>query len=360
MNPERLSSIWARQDIRPEFTAVEWETVIGQAMQAGLMAKFAHYLLDKDWLSQVPLYARKYLEGHLRLSDRQHHEVHWEVDCIRRALKDVNGPVVLLKGAAYLIAGLPPSRGRIFSDIDIMVQHENLNQVEAALFSHGWISEERDAYNDRYYRQWMHEIPPMKHVQRNTVIDVHHTITPPTSRFKVDVTKLFNDIVAVDGERRLFILAPADMVLHSAAHLFQEGEFSHGMRDLLDLRDLVLHFAKDPIFFPSLFRRAKELGLEVPLFHGLHHIHRLFKTGIPPNLIYALQDIRPNLFTRWLMSKLLAQALQPKHPSCQGAINDFARWLLYVRSHFIRMPWYLVIPHLFRKLTMRYLPEKDL
>lgn len=359
MSQDRLSAIWAHQDIRPEFSSSEWEIVIGQAMQAGLMAKLAHYLLDKDWLSQVPQQPRQYLEGNLRLSDRQHHEVHWEVDCIRRALKDVDSPIVLLKGAAYLIAGLPPGRGRLFSDIDIMVRRESLTQVEAALFTHGWISEERDAYNDRYYRQWMHEIPPMKHVQRNTVIDVHHTITPPTSRFRVDATKLFTDIVAVDKAHQLFILAPADMVLHSAAHLFQEGEFNHGMRDLLDLHDLLQHFAKDPCFIPSLFRRAKELGLEVPLFHGLHHIHRLFQTELPPGLVRELKEIQPSLFTRCLMSNLLAQALLPRHPSCQGALNDFSRWLLYVRSHFIRMPWYLVVPHLFRKASMRYLPEKD-
>jgi hypothetical protein len=360
MSRDRLSSMFSRKDEMPVLSLQDWEIVLGQAIQARLLAKLAQHAIDHNWLSYVPQQPRNYLEGGLRLADRQHHEVHWEVDCIRRALKDVDSPIVLLKGAAYLIAGLPPGRGRLFSDIDIMVKHENLHEVEAALFAHGWISEERDAYNDRYYRQWMHEIPPMKHVQRNTVIDVHHTITPPTSRFKIDVTKLFNEIVAIDEEHRFFILAPADMVLHSAAHLFQEGEFSHGMRDLLDLRELVRHFAKDPFFFPSLFRRAKELGLEVPLFHGLHHIQRLFNVDIPPNLTDALYDIRPNIFTRWLMSSLLAQALQPKHPSCQGIFNDFARWLLYVRSHFIRMPWYLVIPHLFRKVIMRYLPEKDL
>lgn len=42
--------------------------------------------------------------------------------------------------------------GRLFSDIDIMVKHEHLQAVEVALFRHGWISEERDAYNNRYYQ----------------------------------------------------------------------------------------------------------------------------------------------------------------------------------------------------------------
>ena len=189
MSADHLSSIWAQPDKKPVFTLLDWEVVLGQAMQARLNARLARHMAEHGWLSETPLEVRQYLEGGLRLSDRQQHEVQWEVDCIWRALRELGGPIVLLKGAAYLIAGLPSGRGRLFSDIDIMVHHEQLSDVEGALFRHGWIGEERDPYNDRYYREWMHEIPPMKHVRRNTVIDVHHTITPPTSRFKVDASK---------------------------------------------------------------------------------------------------------------------------------------------------------------------------
>ena len=358
MSADRLSAIWARPDEMPVFTLPEWEVVLGQAMQARLMARLAQHLVDQNWLSQVPAEPRQYLEGGLRLVDRQHHEVHWEVDCILRAVKDVDSPIVLLKGAAYLIAGLPPGRGRLFSDIDIMVRRDRLKEVEGALFRHGWISEERDAYNDRYYREWMHEIPPMKHVQRQTVIDVHHTIAPPTSRFKVDGAELFNRIVAVDEERKLFVLAPPDMVLHSAVHLFQEGEFSHGLRDLLDINDLLLHFGKDPKFWRALFARAKELGLGEPLFHALHHSYRLFANGPPQDFRRELHGIQPNWMTRRVMSALLKTALQPHHPSCDEPFSGFFHWLLYIRSHYLRMPLYLIIPHLTRKAYMRHFPEK--
>ncbi len=327
-------------------------------MQARLTARLAQHLADQNWLSQVPEKPRQYLEGGLRLADRQLHEVHWEVDCILRAVKDVNSPIVLLKGAAYLIAGLPPGRGRLFSDIDIMVKRDRLKEVEGALFRHGWISEERSAYNERYYREWMHEIPPMKHVQRHTVIDVHHTIAPPTSRFKVDGADLFDRIVALDEERQLFVLSPPDMVLHSAVHLFQEGEFSHGLRDLLDINDLLLHFGKDPEFWRALIARAKELSLGEPLFHALHHIYRLFGNQAPEGFRSEIRDIQPNWMTRKVMSALLGMALQPHHPSCDGFFSDFSRWLLYVRSHYLRMPLNLVIPHLTRKTYMRYFPEK--
>jgi hypothetical protein len=33
------------------------------------------------------------------------------------------------------------------------------------------------------------------------------------------------------------------MVLHSATHLFYDGELNHGLRDLVDLDDLLRHFS---------------------------------------------------------------------------------------------------------------------
>jgi len=359
MKPGLLSQVWAQPDQQPKLTLSDWETILGQARQTSLLGRLARHYADRDWLAAVPEQPRQYLEGALRLVERQHHEVQWEVQRIRRALTHVDTPVVMLKGAAYFVAGLPPRHGRLFSDIDIMVNRERLPEVEGALFRSGWISEERDAYNQRYYREWMHEIPPMKHVQRGTVIDVHHTITPPTSRFRVDGARLLERITAVDDRAGLFILAPEDMVLHSAVHLFQEGEFRHGLRDLLDINDLLLHFSKDPGFWRTLFARAKELDLGEPLFHALHHVQRLFGTVTPPDLQRELQDIQPGWMTRRGMSVLLNHALQPLHPSCAEPFGDFARWLLYVRSHYLRMPWYLMVPHLTRKAFMRYFPKRN-
>ena len=358
MTLDLLSPIWAQPDEMPVFTLPEWELVIGQAMHSRLPARLAQHFIDHNWMSLVPDGPRQYLEGGLRLADRQRHEVHWEVDCIRRALKGIDTPVVLLKGAAYLMAGLPAGKARIFSDIDIMVRQDRIIDVERSLFSCGWIGTERDAYNDRYYRQWMHEIPPLTHVQRKTVIDLHHTITPPTSRFKVDGNKLFDKIVALDDSRQLFVLAPPDMVLHSAVHLFQEGEFSHGLRDLLDLKDLLQFFEKQSDFWHELFDRADALGLQIPLFHALFHIQRLFGVSPPPEWEERVVQLSQSAPSRRVMAWLLRLALLPDHPSCDTRWTGLARWLLYVRSHALRMPVHLVVPHLVRKAWMRHFPKK--
>ena len=359
MNSDLLSKVWAQPNIRPQLTDSEWEDVLGQARRGSLLGRLAQHHADHGWLTTVAQRQRYYLEGALRRVDRQRFEVQWELDCIRRALESVDCRIVLLKGAAYFVADLPPRRGRLFNDIDIMVERSHLPEVEGALLRAGYFSVERDDYNDRYYRQWMHEIPPLVHVQRSTVIDVHHTITPPTSRFKVDATKLFERIEPAGTNENFFILGPQDMVLHSAVHLFQEGEFAHGLRDLLDLNDLLIHFGHDPEFWPLLFARATEIGLGEPLFHALHHVGRLFDTSVPVNLIETQKSMRPPWANRTAMSALLSLALRPDHPSCDVRFSKLARLLLYIRSHYLRMPPQLVIPHILRKAYMQRFPKSE-
>ena len=359
MSHDLLTLVWVKPNDQPQLNFRQWEVLLGQARQSQLLARLAAHHVDRAWLQSMPAPVRPHLESGMRLAERQQHEVRWEVDCIARALRHVAVPVVLLKGSAYLMANLPPARGRLFSDIDIMVPREAVERVEGALFAAGWISDERDPYNQRYYREWMHEVPPLRHVQRNTYIDLHHTITPPTSTFSVDGNKLITNALPLKDYPGLFVLSPPDMVLHSAVHLFTEGEFSHGLRDLLDMRDLLETFSQRPDFWDTLLARAKLLRLEVPLYHALFHVQRLFGTIVPVYLENRVELLGPNIGAKTLMAWCLGIALRPIHPSCNTRWTGLARWLLYVRSHMLRMPLHLVVPHLVRKAWMRRFPKVD-
>lgn len=48
----------------------------------------------------------------------------------------------------------------------------------------------------------------------------------------------------IKGADGVFVLGHADIVLHSAAHLFHEGEWGSGLRDLVDLHALLGEFFK--------------------------------------------------------------------------------------------------------------------
>lgn len=346
-----LSTVWL-DDTHPERLSLQdWELLLSQAARASLLARLSQRLTDSGQMSHIPSVVAEQLAGPRVLVARQQMEVVDEVERIRNAIVGCTDTIVLLKGAAYLIAGLPPFRGRLFSDIDLMVKHDELTSVESALLGAGWINQERDPYAERYYRQWMHEVPPLTHVIRASVIDLHHTLAPPTSRFRVDAKLLYGQLVPTRFDN-VFTLGPADMVLHSAVHLFQEGEFDRGLRDLLDLRDLLTYFGQKEGFWDNLQLRAKTLGLQEPLAFALFHLHRLFGFSPPESCASLSLEVDAWRLRHRLVNWCLKLALRPNHPSCDTRFTAFARWLLYVRSHWIRMPAYLLIPHLLRKAWM--------
>jgi len=55
----------------------------------------------------------------------------------------------------------------------------------------------------------------------------------------------------------------------------------------------------------------------------------------------------------WVMDGLFMRALRPDHPSCDLPFTGLARGLLYIRSHYLRMPMHLLVPHLVRKAWKR-------
>src|SRR3546814_4591273 len=79
----------------------------------------------------------------------------------------------------------------------------------------------------------MHELPPRIHRERDRMIDVHHTILPLTARITPDAAALIADSVVLGNGLRM--LAPADRLVHAAAHLFADGDLAGGMRNLWDI-----------------------------------------------------------------------------------------------------------------------------
>jgi hypothetical protein len=336
-------------DTLVSFSLADWDLLLRQARKANLLVRLYTMLDECGLLMQVPPQPREQLEWSHAVAERHTQSVYWEVKQIRQALAKVDVPIVLLKGAAYVMAGLPLARGRIFTDVDILVPKASVPHVEAALMMHGWATTHHDAYDQSYYRTWMHELPPMQHIRRSTVIDVHHAILPETAYIHPDSDKLLAAAQSLMGQGNLKILAPSDMVLHSAVHLFHEGELHNGLRDLIDIDSLLCHFGNSSAFWIELVERAQTLELTRPLFYAIRYSTRLLHTTIPPATIKAIDSARPNRFILALMDALYSRALLPMHPSCSDWLTGIAHGLLFVRANWLRMPPLLLARHLLHK-----------
>lgn len=326
-----------------------WECLLSRAREANLAGTLAERIADRSLLEQVPRGPRAHLDSARIRAAAQATAIQRELVHLDRALRGVDTKMVLLKGAAYRCAGLRHARGRTFSDVDILVAKRALAAVESALTESGFVTTHTNPYDQRYYREWMHELPPMVHVERQTVVDVHHALVPETSRMHPDSTLLLADAVPL-RESRFHVLSPPDMAIHCATHLFCDEEFSHAPRDLVDFDGLVREFGQRAAFWEQLVPRARRLDLARPLAYALHWSARIHRTPVPAEVLREARADLPPIPFRPLMNALLGPALRPTRGR---ASTRWARRALYVRGHWLKMPPHLLAWHLSVKAFRR-------
>ena len=322
---------------------------LSELIDAAERARLLGWLLAQLDAQAVPLEPTVWLTDRLvavrTRAGEYERAVRWEIDRIHRAFWNCSFPWVLLKGAAYVAMALPPGRGRRVADIDVLVPHEYVGDAEAALRQWGWEFGPLDSYDTRYYREWMHELPPMIHSERKSVVDLHHAILPRTSRLHPSSARLIERSVPLEGGGR--VLCAAHMVLHTAAHLFHDGEITGAIRDLIDLDALLRVFSRDGCFWGDLVREGGALELTRPAYYGLRHASRWLGTPIGTEAAAAMRGWKPAAAVDRLMDLLVDRTLVGSSGSSAAA------YALYVRSHWLRMPPQLLARHLMRKSVRR-------
>ena len=330
------------------WTGALWTEVFRQARYTGLTGRLAQTLLHTPGLpaNPCPPALHNHLEAALRVCRAQRAEVLREARYLDHALAGLGAPVVLLKGAAYAVAGLPAAKGRVFSDIDILVPKSSLAQAESLLTQYGWMTTEESSYNQQYYRRWMHELPPMRHLQRGTVLDVHHTILPETARLRPDARKLIASATRLPNTQVLHVLSRVDMVLHSMTHLFMNDDMTHALRDLSDLELLLRGVHAQDTLWTALSPRADELNLGRPLYYALTQLVNLLRLPVPSSVLTQAARRAPGPVVGPAMGWIWAQALTAQAPSQSFGYRKAALWALYLRGHWLRMPPMLLLRHL--------------
>ena len=328
-HPARLLSLGAN----------DWAALLRLARAEALLGQLDACVTEAGVRDTLPERVRTILDDHAIAVTASQRGARWEARMTAQALASLDCPVVLLKGGAYVAAGLAVAAGRTVGDLDILLPRDRLDDAERLLKGAGWSSLKDDPYDDEYYRRWMHELPPLVNDERGTVLDLHHTILPLTARRRPDAAALLAS--AIPAGPGLAVLAAADMLLHSVAHAFADGEFDGGLRNVWDIHRLIGEFAPQPGFWADLAGRAHRHELETPLARSLRAAADLFGTDVDPALAG-----RCDSFDRLIRSRLLARDHWGR------ATRPLIRRSFYLRSHLLRMPLRLLVPHLWRKWRM--------
>lgn len=358
MRADRLIDAFICPTAVLEWTKADWSVAVRQARSANLLAALGKHLESHFTAVHLPEVALRYFQSANNLVLQRNAAVIWEVDQVLGALNSRQIPVTFLKGAAYVLAGLPLSAHRHFSDVDLMVNREDLPEVEKQLMLNGWLPTCFDSYDQRYYRKWMHEVPPLRHIRRGTVLDLHHAITPLTAKYQANTAQLIVTQVPVEGHKGAYVLGPTDMVLHAVAHLFAEGEAENALRNLLDISELIDYYQSETDFDAALAERSFMLGLSQPLYLAAHYLVRRLKQDRRKCLLKYLKLAAPNGVALVFLDAIYDRVFQGGYPTTALRGARSARFALYLRAHWLRMPIHLLLPHLFRKLIIGYRPRR--
>ncbi|MBF0285899.1 MAG: nucleotidyltransferase family protein, partial [Magnetococcales bacterium] len=323
------------------------ETALRQARRAGLLPWLAFRVGEEARGRLVGAVADQLLAARI-LAEERRRMTAWEMNRVRRALEGTGIEVILLKGAAYVLADLPVAAGRLPADVDLLLREADLPRAEAALKAHGWGETKADPYDQRYYREWMHELPPLRHHRRLSEVDLHRALLPLTGRLRFDPEPLWGESQPVAGVPEWRVLSPRDMTLHAVIHLFFDSDMALGLRELVVVDGLLRYFGREEGFWPALTARAEALGVVRPLAYALRLSVELLETPVPE----AWRGWgEASGWVAWWMGR----ALRPAAPDVSDAWGAMARRVLFLRGHWVRMPPWLLARHVMVKGRRRWL-----
>ena len=316
-----------------------WDCLIPLARTARLLGVLAHRVLERVERSSLPERVQRHLDAGLIEARFRRQKTLYLLHTLRPILAGHPGPSVLLKGAAYIAQDLPLARGRLPGDVDMMVPRASLDGIEQALLNAGWEFEKNEAYDQHYYREWSHELPPMVAAGQAMELDLHHTILPPVCRIRPDTRLLFADAIPVASP--FHVLGRRDQILHAVVHLVHDSDFVGRLRDLVDIDAL---FGELPLAHraerEALLERARHHGMEQPLHLAAKLCLGWFGT---PGCEELLAETTGSPLYGDRIAALASQVLGPLNAR-EGPSNVSAR-LLEGRSHWLRMPPWLLAYH---------------
>ena len=329
-----------------DLSPADWNRLLPVLRANALTARLASDLAGARLSRRLPPAVRRQFAADLYLARQHQTVIRNEIAAVHTALADAGIPFLLLKGAGYLASGVDAGRGRLFEDIDVLVRPERLDRAEAALLRGGWAAERLAAYDERYYREWMHQVPPLIHVHRQSVVDLHHGLVPRTSRLRVDAEALWAHARPVPGLAQAYVPHPADLLLHAAVHALTQEDVSSALRDLVDMHRLLREFADDRVFRDRLARHGANADAGATLALARDLLDTVLGASPPPAVTHV---IPPGGRGHTVRLRVMRRAIRPEaHPSL---LQRGARLVVFLRGHFLKMPVGLLLRHIWMKLA---------
>jgi hypothetical protein len=331
-----------------ELTPKNWENIIRVSRSASVLSRIAANYASK-FKVPLPEFVIEQFEAINRHAELFRQQVFFEARELNQQInKCTSQPAIFLKGAAYVLSQNVAGDGRIFSDIDILVKKDDLPDIEKRLQAFAWFPNVMEDYDEKYYREWAHEIPPLIRAGRGTVADIHHNLIPLISGKAPDISLFLDQLRQLDSG--YYVLSDHAMTLHSIIHLFYQEEFIHGFRDLSDLHLLFSKNNNSSNFYSDLLTLAQKTSFCRELFYACRYLKSTFNTDIDEGFVAKLSVYTPAKPKLVVMDWLFLRVLFPRHSLVNREFTSAAHQMAFIRGHWLKMPFYILCLHTFNKM----------
>lgn len=348
----KLHKLLSQPEHSQHLSLSDWASLLSEARYMGMLAQLKTVLNKSATWQLLPLKVRETIESDFCIYRNQHRLLTQESQRLSAQLAELDVQHAYLKGSAYQLLELGGFEGRLMSDIDILVSREQLPVVEKALLKQGWIFTKSNDYDDRFYREWSHEIPPLRHIERGVELDVHFNILPIILKRSPSPKLLLSKLSPLNRQPSAHTLTPAALLFHSIVHLFYESEYDKGLRDLHDIKMLMEHFGSSE-FWRDLIELEQEVGNGDSIYWALRFSRELFGYSPPTEVLAHFKKKAPNKLIELALGWSFKQVFCNNYPPNRLKMHFLAEKLLYWRGHLKRMPLYRLIPHLVNKSWRR-------
>jgi hypothetical protein len=322
-------------------TASNWTEIINDSRDCGLLASLFNPLQKVDFENKSAVLS--HVQSSIQFADKQYQTLVRELAAVEPVFAGCGYSVLLVKGVAYRLAGFEYARYRVFSDIDILVAADCLQDAVKRLQNHGFMEQVESEYEKHYFIGWSHQYPPLRHFIRSGEIDLHHTIFFAKSRVSIDIQTFIGRAIPVKNSV-FYLPSTADMFVHACLHLFYQEENQKLTKDLIDLHCLY----KQIVNKQQISHAAEICNQKSAIAYGIYVQQWLFKEEISDHeQQFILQHCHKLqlAWLRFLLRSMLNVRLLPRL---------FSDHIWFLRGHLIKMNFTTLAYHVVMRLFNTY------
>jgi hypothetical protein len=234
-------------------SAAEWQALVTLARQQRVGPLLYHRLTGQGYRDLMPETVRETLRQQYRLNTLRNLKLQGELGQVVAALTRAGIPVIALKGI-YLASAVYENPGlREMNDLDVLVRLPDIDASKRVLKEIGYGESQEELPSTSF-----HHLHPLRKADAAASVELHWTIVPGTSPFKVDLDGLWNraKLFRVAGSE-LLALSDEDMLLHLFLHSAYMDRFSNGARPLADVAETIGRF-QETLNWAALNQRAEQ------------------------------------------------------------------------------------------------------